>query len=464
MKPRKLALLVAILALGGGVESAWELREHVGIGPAGCRVLGGRFYGRSFSFEEEERRELGPGTRVEVLNSFGGIKIGAGEAGRLKVRLRKVVYLERESSAREFAARIALRLEQDGTLVRVSTNRDGLEHGDSDVGLETHIELLVPPDTPVSARNAHGGIEVADVASADLETSYDGIRVQRVAGDTAVRGRHGEIAAFEIGGVLTASSRYGDVRIADVTGKTSLNVEHGDIQAARVGSLGVELRNGDLDAETVRGELDVDASHASVKASDVAGGARIATSNQDVHVANVAGDARIETHHGGVDGSDLHGGVTVVASYGDVVLGSVGGPAEVKVDHGGLKARGLAQGAKVQVLGGDAVLEGFRGGLEVLADRAGVELRPDAPLTDPVAATSRFGTIQLSVPAESRFDLLAAAPRGQVSVRLPGFAVSESSAKRVAGRLAGGGSMVNLSSDHGDVRVEERVAEVAEAP
>ena len=464
MKARKLGLLLVILALGGGVESAWELRERVGIGPAGCRILGGRFYGRSFSFDEEERRAIEAGARVEVLNSFGGVKIGAGEAGRVKVRLRKVVYLERESSAREFASRIGLRVEQDGALLRISTNRDGLEHGDGDVGLETHIDLEVPPDTPVSVRNAHGAVEVADVASADVETSYDDIRVQRVAGDAALRGRHGEITASEIGGVLTASSRYGDVRVADVTAKTSLNVEHGDVQVARVGGLGVELRNGDLDADTIRGELDVEASHAAVKASDVTGGARVATSSQDVRLTNVAGDARIETHHGSVDGSNLRGGVTVVASYGDVVLGAVGGPADVKVDHGGLRARGLAQGAKVQVLGGDAVLEGFRGGVEIAADRAGVELRPDAPLVDPVAATSRFGTIQLAVPAESRFDLVASAPRGEVSVRLPGFTVSESSAKRVAGRFAGGGSSVSLSSDHGDVRVEERVAEVAEAP
>lgn len=464
MKARKLGLLLLILALGGGVESAWELRERVGIGPAGCRVLGGKFYGRSFSFDEEEGRDVGSGTRVEVLNSFGSVKIGAGEAGRMKVRLRKVVYLERESSAREYASRIALHLEQDEALLRISTNRDGLEHGDGDVGLETHIELEVPPDTPVSVRNAHGAVEVADVASADVETSYDGIRIQRVAGDAAVRDRHGEISASEIGGVLTSSCRYGDVRVTDVAGKASLNVEHGDVQVARVGGLGLELRNGDVEAETIRGELDVDASHAAVKASDVAGGARVATSNQDVRVANVAGHAHIETRHGGVDGSNLRSGVTVVASYGDVVLGTVGGPADVKVDHGGLRATGLAQGAKVQVLGGDAVLEGFRGGVEIVADRASVELRPDAPLTDPIAATSRFGTIQLAVPAESRFDLLAAAPRGEVSVHLPGFTASESSAKRVAGQLAGGGSTVNLSSDHGDVRVEERVAEVAEAP
>jgi len=463
VKPRKLGLLLLVLALGGGVESAWEVRERVGIGPAGCRVLGGRFYGRSFGFDEEERRDVESGTRIEVLNSFGAVKIGAGEAGGVKVHLRKVVYLERESKARELASRVGLRLEREGTLLRVSTNRDEVER-DDDVGLETHLELEVPPDTAVTVRNAHGAVEVSDVASADLETSYDRIQVRRVDGDAAVSGRHGEISATQIGGALTSSCRYGDVQVSDVTGKVSLNVEHGDVELARVGGLGLELRNGDLDGQTIRGELDVKGVHAAVRAKDVAGGTRIETSNEDVQLSNAAGDARIETRHGRVDVAELRGAATVVTSYGDVTLRALGGPADVKIDHGGLRAHGLAQGAKVQVLGGDTVLESFRGAIEVVADRAGVELRPDAPLTDPVAATSRFGTVRLAVPAESRFDLLASAPQGEVSVRLPGFTASESSGQRVSGRLAGGGSTVSLSSDHGDVRVEESPARIAEAP
>ena len=102
MTARKIGLLLLILGAGAAFETAWAVRNHVDIGPQGCRVLGGRFYGPSFSFEDTVRADAPAGARVEVTNAFGRVQVTTGEPGEVKLTLRKVVYRPTEEQAREY--------------------------------------------------------------------------------------------------------------------------------------------------------------------------------------------------------------------------------------------------------------------------------------------------------------------------------------------------------------------------
>ena len=62
MKASKIGLLLLILGFGSVVETAWSVRENIGFGPQGCRVLAGRFYGPSFSFVAEQSEAVPAGT------------------------------------------------------------------------------------------------------------------------------------------------------------------------------------------------------------------------------------------------------------------------------------------------------------------------------------------------------------------------------------------------------------------
>ena len=149
----------------------------MGIGPEGCRVMGGRFYGPSYTFEQTADRAVGrQAPRLEVRNAFGEVRVSAGAPGTVRVKLRKVVFLPTEDKAKAFADRIELRLSGDGSSVTVGTNRDEVGRG-QDVGLETHLEIEAPPDTAVSVRNEHGRVDLEGVASADVDSSFDGVSV-----------------------------------------------------------------------------------------------------------------------------------------------------------------------------------------------------------------------------------------------------------------------------------------------
>jgi DUF4097 and DUF4098 domain-containing protein YvlB len=453
---RKIGLLLVILGFGAVVETAWSVRHHVDLGPAGCRVLGGKFYGPSFAFEEGSEETVAAGTRVEVDNAFGEVRVGAGQAGRVRIGLRKVVFLPTEARAREFASGIAVRTSSTGSALRISTNREDVARRDDEVGFETHFTIEVPPDTAVTVRNEHGRVELADVAEADVENSFEELRIERVAGAASLRNRHGGVQVLKVGGDLTVRARHGDVEVEDAPGRVSLDVQHGDARCTRVGGLVVEQAHGDLKAETVKGDLEVHAKHGTVAATDVSGNADVETSFDGVHLSRIGGEAKVRTEHGEVRASGVKGALSAEATYNGVFLEQIEGPVEVAVVHGGLEASGLGKGARVKAAGDDVTLEGFRGPVEIESRRGAVHLVPAGALTEPLTVSTVNGGIRLEVPAGSRFVLEATSRRGEVQVEVPGITITRTQPGRVQGSLAGGGSTVKLSAEGGDVSVEAR--------
>lgn len=455
MRASKLGLLILILGFGAALETIWSVRHHLDVGPAGCRVLGGRFYGTSFNFRQELRRGLAAGTRVEVVNAFGAVEATLGEPGQLELALEKVVYVGSRERAHEFAERVELRLEETGDRIRVSTNRDELDT--SRVGLETHLRLRLPPGTPLSVFNEHGRVDVSDVAAVEAENSFEPLSVRRIAGDARLKSRHGPVTVEGVQGSLTLNARYGNVTLTSLAGPARLELEHGDVSASRLAGLSLTQRYGELRADDISGELKVDGQHLGVSAHDVGGPVAIETSYRDVSLIGIGGEVSVAAQHGRINVEQARGAVLVRTSYDDVALDGIAGPVDVAIDHGGLRAARLQAGIRARVAGDDVVLEDFRGTVDVEASRADVVLDPRAALTDGVRVTVRNGGIRFAVPPAGGFRLQVAVKRGEIDVRnVPAFTVTESGAGRLSGRAGPGGNLVRLEAEQGDVTLEPR--------
>jgi DUF4097 and DUF4098 domain-containing protein YvlB len=461
MIARKLGLLFLILGFGAAVEATFSARSRYGIGPAGCRILTGKFHGPAYTFEATTTRDsLPPSLQLEVENAFGDVRVLPGEAGRAVVKLRKVVYQPTEARAREFAGGLNASLALSDSTLRVTTNRREMEERDEDVGFETHLEVLAPPGTLLKIQNEHGSVEVEDMGEARVFTSHDSVRVHRTKGAVDVNNRHGDVDVRFVGGALTLYTRHGHAEIADVALASNVTVEHGDVAAARVADLKLTLHHGDLRAEDVRGELDVRGSHAGVTAAAVKGRTTVETSFRGVELRRIAGDVNAKVEHGQIVAEDVFGSLTAEASFERVEARRIGGPVEVRVTHGGFSGEALKQGARVRTSGDDAVLAAFEGPVDVEVERGSARLEAERPLTDTVICKASGGGIVLAVPPQSRFDLDARAEHGEVRVELPEFRITESAPERVAGSAGGGGKSVTLESRRGDVSVEARAASV----
>lgn len=468
MSARKIGFLLLLLAFGATIETAWSVRGDVRIGPEGCRVMSGRFYGPSFTFEQTaERAVAAAAPRIEVRNAFGGVRVVNGAPGTVKVRLRKVVFQPTEDKARAFADTIELRLSGEGQPLRVGTNRDELDRGSRQVGFETHLELEVPAAALVTLRNEHGAVDVAGVAAAEVDSSFDAVTIENISGDVKLDSKHGEVSVKTLGGTLELTSRHGGVQVEGVRGKAKLDVQHGELSARHTGPLEISQQHGGVTAEGVAGDLVVRAAHSEVRASDVAAKADVETSFSAARLARIGGAARAKVEHGAVSAEDVTGSLSIESSYENVEIARIGGPVEVSVHHGGVDAKAAAQGARVRGSGGDVEIDGVAGALDVEVERGNARVRPRAAISAPFSVSVRQGEAHVTIPEGSRVDVEGDSQRGEVRAEVPGLGASEERGhrgQRLSGRLAGGGSLVKVSAD-GDVTLETAGASaIAEQP
>jgi DUF4097 and DUF4098 domain-containing protein YvlB len=214
--------------------------------------------------------------------------------------------------------------------------------------------------------------------------------------------RHGTVEAADLGADLVLKNRHGDVELTGIAGPADLDVQHGKLTARRTAAIDARLSYGEVVAETVDGDLALEARHA---------GARVA---------------------------DVDGQVDVQTTYGDVRLERIGGDVRAKVERGAV------------------IIEGFRGSIDVETEGGDIVLAPRRPITDTVSATAKQGEIRLEVPAGSRFELEVESRRGELLFDVPELdsSVSDSGAGgRATGKIGGGGARVKLTADD-DVRLE----------
>ncbi len=460
MRAGKVFLLLTLLAVGAGLQTALAVRGHVALGMPGCRIGDMRFRGPSFAFESETTLDLPPGTTLRLQNAFGGVRVHAGEAGRARIHLRKVVFLPDEARARAFADKLRLLAAVEGPELRVRTNRDEFsEAALEDVGLETHFEVALPAGTPVIVSNAHGPVDLADAGAVQLEASFDSVRLERIAGDAQVKVRHGDLSIAAVAGTLDVSGQHGDVELRQAAGPATLDVQHGDVTLGDTRAVQVRLRFGDLKAEQVHGALHVRGEHAGIEADQVEGPADIETGFRSVDLRRVSGDARVVNQHGSVRVEDAGGTLGVRGSHDDVQLARVKGRVEVVLEHGGLKAEDLEGGASLKTSGDAVALLGFRGPLQLEARRGDVELVPSGPLSDGVVARVENGSLTLAVPDGSRGVVDAQAEGGEITLaEVPALVLAGGGAEQATGRLGEGGAAITLRTRHGDLRIEGRPA------
>jgi DUF4097 and DUF4098 domain-containing protein YvlB len=231
-----------------------------------------------------------------------------------------------------------------------------------------------------------------------------------------------------------------------------------------VGPLTLELRNGDLVAEEVQGDLRVEAKSAALEVSEVHGSVIAKTTYRNVDVRKVTGEARVRATNGSIRLATVGGAASAVTSYDDVELEDIEGSVEVDVSHGGVRATNLSQGVRVKSSGDDVVLLGFAGPVWIQARRGDVHLSTTTALRDALSVSASHGAIQLDVPPDSGFELEAVAPKGKIDVPLSGFVVTDSDKGRLTGKLGAGGPRVELRSERGDVSLRAQPTEAAEAP
>jgi len=131
-------------------------------------------------------------------------------------------------------------------------------------------------------------------------------------------------------------------------------------------------------------------------------------------------------------------------------------PAGVSVNlhntNGQVRVEGLRGDVQAETTNGGVRARGITGAVDASTTNGGVDVEIEALSAGGVKATTTNGGVQLTVPENVKADLSATCTHG--GVRVSGFTVDgETSTRRVAGRVNGGGPRIALSTTNGGITV-----------
>ncbi|GAA4716864.1 hypothetical protein GCM10023216_00910 [Isoptericola chiayiensis] len=160
----------------------------------------------------------------------------------------------------------------------------------------------------------------------------------------------------------------------------------GELHAVVPPDIAVTVRtsNGEVRAEGLAGDVDLDSSNGSVLAADLDGDLRAHTRNGDVEVGRIGGSLDVRTSNGGVRVTDAAGDAVVGTDNGDVELRDVGGDAEVRTANGWVEVSGVAGDVLAETSNGDVTVTGDGEPVALTIETSNGERTVEGP-TDPAA-------------------------------------------------------------------------------
>jgi hypothetical protein len=182
--------------------------------------------------------------------------------------------------------------------------------------------VTVPTGVAVTAESDDGGIAVAGVAGANLDSGG------------------GPVQASRIDGPLSISSEDGGITVSDATAPGGVNLDSGGgpVQASRIdGPLTVSSEDGGITVSdaTAPGGVNLDSGGGPVQASRIDGPLTVSSEDGGVTVNGLTGDLDADTGGGPFAGGVSSGRASVLTEDGSVALTFNSAAAYVFVDTGG---------------------------------------------------------------------------------------------------------------------------------
>jgi DUF4097 and DUF4098 domain-containing protein YvlB len=188
-------------------------------------------------------------------------------------------------------------------------------------GCSVGFTVIVPPGVTVTAESDNGGIAVAGVAGANLDS--DG----------------GQVQASHIHGPLAISSEDGGITVSDVSAPSGANLDSGGgpVQASHIdGPLAISSEDGGITVSDVTAPaVNLDSGGGPIQVGRVDGPLTLNSEDGGVTVNGLTGDLDADTGGGPIAGDVSSGPASVMTEDGSVALTFSSAPGYVFVDTGG---------------------------------------------------------------------------------------------------------------------------------
>ena len=185
----------------------------------------------------------------------------------------------------------------------------------------------------------------------------------------------------------------------------------------------------------------------------IRGPLKVRTGSGRINISNIEEEVRAETGSGDIEVHALHAGVRLNAGSGSIKGEGVGGSIVAGTGSGNLKLSQTAPGpVRLETGSGSAEITGVSGSLHARTGSGSITAQGE-PTGDWNLQTGS-GNLTVRVPSEAAFDLHAHTGSGQVSSEHSITMQGNLSRHELRGKVRGGGSMVELVTGSGNIRIE----------
>lgn len=412
-----------------------------------------------FEFPVVKTVALGEAKSVRIQNLYGRVRVEPIQGIESTIHLGRVVRADTKEKAESLANRVRITSGMENGTLSIGTNRVDL--GEAGKDLTTDLTVELPADVTLTVENGYGDVNISDrTAACQVTNTFGEVRIERIDGTIKVSNRNRPVEIRGIKGDVEVKNQRGSVRLTQVTGRVVARTDYDFVSA-----------------DGVQGSLDVGNHFGSVRLTDVAGPVVVDAIGSKVTATHLHQGLTVKNSHKEIKIEDVDGQVNVESSYARISLQRIRGPIELKAIHAEVSAKEIDQGLDLQGRGSQVSISQARGPLEIETslrpvkissfsgpvtvqnEYEGVTINSEGHLAAPIKVSNRNGSITLTVPASSNFNLLAQAVGGSiVSDFRPSTQAEapEEDASFVESKIGSGGPSVELQTTYSRIRIEKR--------
>ena len=420
--------------------------------------------GTSYGYTQEASYPLRAGLTVRVDNSHGMVTVSPGSDGEIRVRLRKVVFENDETRAKQIAGEIQIQGGEEGkaeaSAFVIKTNREELSV--KNYRFNTDMDIFVPKQAQLEIQNPFGGVNVSGLdGKLNIQSSHQPLEVHDCTGSFKIANRYGQSRLINLTGTLSVEARgrvsvdtikgdvdvrneYSPVVLNNIEGKATVSNIEGSVTLDRVSKpVIIDARGSQVTASNLGDSLKITSSHRRIEVNDVAGSLSVSSSYANTTIKRVKGNVDIESNSDRISLDDIDGYVKTVAQGTSMRVNTVGGPVEI--------ATTLR----------NVVVNNFGKGCRITNERGDINLSAAVLGKEEIVVRNRNGDITLILPPNGAFQIDATARNGRISSDFAGLepVSGAGSFTTLKGRFKTGGPKITLETENQDIYVRAREAE-----
>jgi len=420
--------------------------------------------GTSYGYTQESSYPLRAGLTVRIDNSHGMVTVSPGSDGEIRVRLRKVVFENDETRAKQIAGEIQIQGGEEGkaeaSAFVIKTNREDLSP--KNYRFNTDMDIFVPKQAQLEIQNPFGGVNVSGLdGKLNIQSSHQPLEVHDCTGSFTIANRYGESKLINLTGNLSVEARgrvsvdtikgdvhvrneYSPVVLNNIEGKATVANTEGSITLDRVSKpVIIDARGSQVTASNLGDSLKITSSHRRIEVNDVAGSLTLSSSYANTAINRVKGNVDIESNSDRISLDDVDGYVKIVAQGTSMRVNTVGGPVEI--------ATTLR----------NVVVNNFGKGCKITNERGDISLSMAVPGKEEIVVRNRNGNITLILPPDGAFQIDATARNGRISTDFAGLEPVSGAGDftTLKGKFKAGGPKITLETENQDIHVRAREAE-----